>query len=63
MSEGRWFSDNVAKKTRNSSNMLFWHEPWLGWDMLEDHWLLNSVTNKNVYVKDMMSSSGLMGGG
>lgn len=35
MSEGRWFYDNVSKKTRNGSNMLFWHDPWLGWDVLK----------------------------
>jgi len=36
VSGGRWFVDNVSKKIGNDNKMLFLHEPWLGWEMVDE---------------------------
>jgi len=48
----RWFTDNVTKSIGNDSKTLFWHEPWLGGDVLKDWFsrLLNLAINNNIFI-------------
>lgn len=59
-----WFAEDVPKKIRKDCSTLFWYEPWLDRNMLNDHsnMLFDiAINKKKVYVKDMVSSRGVKG--
>ena len=61
MSGGRWFTDNVFKKIGNGSNVMYWHESWLGGEVVNERFsrLFSLAMEKNVSMNDMMFGMGV----
>lgn len=47
-----WFAEDVSKKIRKDCSTLFWYEPWLDRNMLNDHsnMLFDIAINKKKFM-------------